>query len=235
MVRPHIIAIIAAALLSTPAQSQELHLTQGSWSNVENLTLEMFFATRSSGSLILHGTCENTFDGRDVVSDTVSNLPDGTFKNLADGLTELSHREPHVSWTRDKSGSFQVIDDRAVSDILQLRLACVRFKGAVTPTAAIRDLMSTPEIRAYLADNRIEEGTMFEHAGPVTTEGLPQLSGELRDVTVAQALDRIVRFFPGLWIFSECSDGSVKRVRLRGAIVSWPGETKGQDKKFRPR
>ena len=60
---------------------------------------------------------------------------------------------------------------------------------------------------------------------PMNPKDAPKLSGDLRNVTVAEALDRIVRFFPGLWIYSECTSGSLRRVMVRGAEVGQPGES----------
>lgn len=227
MVRQLVISILLAVLLSSAIQAQESRpVSKGQWTTVENFVQKVFFLTQSSGSMTLSGTCKTTQQGNVVVSDTLSNPPQGPFGNFSEAMTALSQLDPHISWTRDKDGYMQVSDNRVKGDVLLIRLNRVHFKGAVEPNAAIRDVMSAPEVRAYLKEKHIEEGIVFNNIVPTSTKGFPKLSGDLRDVTVAQALDRIVKFFPGLWIYSECTSDSLRRVTIRGAVVGWPADNK---------
>jgi len=94
--------------------------------------------------------------------------------------------------------------------------------GAVDPNAAIRDVLAAPEVRSYLRESHIEEATVFNNISPASTKGLPRLSEVLNDVTVEQALNRIEQFFPGLWIYSECTGKSLRRFSIRGVEVGRP-------------
>ena len=201
-------------------------LSKGTWTTVENFVVEMFFLTKDSGSMTLSGTCETTQQGNVVVSDTLLHPPRGPFQNLGEALTAVSQLDPHLSWIRDKEGLMRVSDDRVPDDVLRIRLQRVRFRRAVDVNEAIRSVMSAPEVRAYFKENHIEDATVFINVVPLSTKGFPRLSDELRNVTVAEALDRIVRFFPGLWIYSDCRNGSLRRVGVRGAVVGWLGESR---------
>lgn len=110
----------------------------------------------------------------------------------------------------------------------------IHFRGAVDPTSAIEEVMSAPEVRKYLDQGHIE-GVTLRTTFVTPSKDLPKLSGELRDVTVAQALDRIVRFFPGLWFYSECSCDSFRRVTVRAAQVARPSGSDFQGRQGRER
>src|SRR5437899_8128405 len=66
---------------------------------------------------------------------------------------------------------------------------------------------------------------------PYTT--LFRSSGDLRDVTVAEALDHVVRYFPGLWVYKECANGSLRRVMVRVAAVRVVGAPSSDRKSTR--
>jgi hypothetical protein len=171
--------------------------------------------------MTFRGTCQETQQGRVVDSGALANPPQGPFKDLDEVMAALSHVAPRVSWARDQKGLMRVTEDTVTGDVLQLRLKRVRFKGAADSTTAIEEVMSAPEVRDYLARAHIEGVTLRTTFVTRGTE-LPKLSGELRDVTVAQALDRIMSFFPGLWFYGECSCDSSRRVTIRAAEVGWP-------------
>jgi hypothetical protein len=194
-------------------------LSKGTPTSVENFVQEMFFITKSSGSLTLSGTCKATNVDKDVVGDALPHPPQGPFQNLSDAMTALSQIDPHLSWIRDAGGLLRVSDDRVSDDVLRIRLQRVHFRGAVDANEAIREVLSAPEVRSYFKENHIEDGTVFNSLMPMSTKGLPRLSGDLQNVTVAEALDRVIRFFPGLWIYSECRYGSLRRVMVRGSTV----------------
>jgi len=165
-----------------------------------------------------------TLVDKDVVSDALPHPPEGPFHTIDDAMSSLSRIEPHLSWIRDTDGLLRVRDDRVPDGVLHIRLQRVHFSGAATPGLAIWEVLSTPEVRAYFKKNHIEDGLATYNLAPLNTKGLPRLSGEILDVTVAEALDRVMRFFPGLWIYSECGDGTLRRVMVRGTQVHRPGE-----------
>lgn len=220
MNRHLIVSGFLVLLVSSAVRAQGFRPVSKGRTTVENFVQEMFFLTHSSGSLTLRGTCEVTQQGSIVVSDPLSNPPQGPFRNLGEAMTAISQLDPHLSRTRDKEGLMRVNDNRVTGSVLKIHLKRVHFNRAADPNEAIRIVLSTPEVREYLKKNHIEQGTVF--IMPMNSKDVPKLSGDLRNVTVEQALDRIVKFFPGLWIYSECRSGSLRRVTIRGAEVGWP-------------
>ena len=232
MIRHFSISILVPALLCSALNAQEHRpALDGNWTTVENFVQQAFFLTHSSGSLMLSGTCRTTQQGSVVASDTISSPPPAISSDFSQAMIAVSQQDPHLSWARDANGYIRVKDDRVTGDVLQIHLKVVHFKGAVDSNAAIRDVLSAQEVRAYLREKHIEEGTVFTNIVPTSTKGFPKLSEDLRDVTVAQALDRVVKFFPGLWIYSECTTDSFRRVTIRGAEVGWPAESPSTDRR----
>jgi len=216
------VAFIASLGAAFPqvASAQDLQPTfPGSPANVENFVEEMFFITQSTGSLVLRGACAATDQEDDVVSDMLPHPPVGPFHNIDEALTAVSRVDPHFSWTRDAGGTLRIRDDRASDNVLRIRLQRVQFRGAVQADDAVQHILSAPEVKAYFAENHIEVAAVFNHLAPTSTRGLRRLSGSLQDVTVAEALDSVVRFFPGLWVYAECADGPRRRVSVRIAQV----------------
>jgi len=60
---------------------------------------------------------------------------------------------------------------------------------------------------------------MYNSLAFTSKKRLPRLSGDLRDVSVAEAFDYVLRYFPGLWIYKECGNGSLRRILVRAVQV----------------
>jgi hypothetical protein len=221
MVRVILTTAIGTLLLSSSQQAQPHSPTTSERTTVENYVQEVFFQTHDSGSMTFRGACRYTQQGRVVYSDELANPPTGPFKNIDEAMAALSAVDTHVSWKRDAEGLIRVSDDRVIGDVLRVRLKRIHFKAVADATTAIEQVMAGPEVRDYLKRKHIDAlvlRTTFVTAGTA----LPKLSDELRDVTAAQALDRIIRFFPGVWFYGECSCDSSRRVTLRASSVGWP-------------
>jgi len=209
------------AILQTGAAQQLRPLSKGTPTTVENYVQEMFFITKMSGSLTLSGACKETGVEKDVVSDPLPVPPQGPFSDLGEAITAVSQFSPHLTWIREASGLLRVRDDRASNDVLRIHLQKIHFKNDVNANDAIREVLSAPEVRAYFEANHIENGSMPIGMMPASMKGFPRLSGELRDLTVAEALDYIMHFFHGLWIYSECEHDSHRRAMVRGVSVGF--------------
>jgi hypothetical protein len=225
MTRRHTIVAIVVVLSSLVVQiglAAEFRPISKGPTTVENFLDELFLLTHSSGSLILRGTCKVTNVTNGVASDDLPNPPQGPFQNLDEALNAVSKLNPHLSWSRDANGLTRVRDDRVPTDVLRLRLQRVHFNRVRDSNAAIRIVLDAPEVQAYFRENDIERSTSFNASMYTTPRGFPTSSGDLRNVTVAEALDRIMRFFPGLWMYNECENGPLKRVMVDGFEVGSP-------------
>lgn len=187
------------------------HVSSGPPTDVINFVQRTFFDTNSIGSLVTGGACNAPDSPSDAVSDTIPSPPAGPFQNIAEALTALSKVDPRISWSRGPDGIIRVRDGQVHDGLLHLRVRHLHFNDRAEPAFAIKDILSTPEVRAYLRDKNTVEGVYVRMGDlgilPGTTKGLPRLSDTMRDVTVEQALDRVAAFYRRLWIYSYCQSG----------------------------
>ncbi len=196
------------------------------WTTEENFLQDVFILNHTSGSVILSGTCESTQQGDVVVSDTISDPPWATVRNVTETMKALAKQNPNLTWAFDEKGRMRVDDKRVAGELLKLGLKRVDFTSAVDPNAAIRDVLAAPEVREYLKKAQMEQSVVLTNVVPSSTRGLPKLSGTLYGVTVEEALDKIEQFFPGVWIYSECREDSHVRFSIRGVEVGFSVESK---------
>lgn len=217
--------IILALLTEQTGLAREFRPISKGPTTVVNYLGQLFFLSKNSGSLILKGTCKATSSGNDVVSEDIPHPPQGSFQDLGAALSVVAQLDPHLSWSQDADGLVRVRDDRVSNDVLGIRLEHVHFNRARDLNAAIRMVLNTSEVQAYFKQNHIEMATPFIDLSAMNSKGLPKLSGDLYNVTVTAALDTVIRFFPGLWIYRECESASVRRVIISGLIVPEAGGT----------
>lgn len=224
MLQRHIIdllvVLVLAALPGLRAASMQSFRPAfpGSPTDVANFVEEMFSDTHSVGSLVTGGMCNRADAATDVVSDSLSHPPAGPFRSIDEALIALSQVDPHVSWTRVPDGMVRVRAGDVPDDVLRIRLRSVHFRDRAESAFAVQDILSAPEIRAYFKANHIEMGTYARMGDlgilPGSTKGLPRLSDTLQDVTLAEALDHVARFYHALWIYSDCRKGPRRVVTI---------------------
>lgn len=190
---------------------------KGPSEDVGNFVRKSFFLTHSSGSLLLSRKC--TENGE--VSAPLSKTPEGRFNTIDDALAALSKSNPEFTWNRDSAGMIRIRDQRTEDDVLHIRLKHLYFKGVTNSGEAVHDIVSEPAVREYFKRNRIEYGLVFNHLG-ASTSNTRTLSGDVKDITVGEALDLVVRFFPGLWTYSECKTAGGRRVVIDAFAVDSP-------------
>ncbi len=206
--------LLLGALQSAGAQGFS-PAPQSTSTNVLNFVKTAFSDTQSSGSLVLRAaTCR---ENGDLLPDELSDPPAGPFHNLDEALTSLSRVDPRVSWSRGPNGLVRVRDGRVQSDLLRVHIRRVQFRDRADALLAVQDVLSAPEVRSYIREHHVEKGMFFAAGGgllpgPGSTKGAPKLSGTLRNVTVAEALDHIATFFHTLWVYGECGQGAHRRV-----------------------
>jgi len=150
---------------------------------------------------------------------------------IDDDLDNLSRVTSHYGWSRKKDGLVKFTDDRASAEFLKLRLGQVRLTKIVNLEDAVNQLLRMPQVTHFLEQHRIDLEPVFTGATIWNQKAIEQLSNSPRapkyaltldDVTVEEALDRIVRTFPGVWVYSEC----LGRITLTSDPVGSPRPAK---------
>jgi hypothetical protein len=120
----------------------------------------------------------------------------------------------------------QVRDDRASASILGVSIRRLELKDVVDLRDGLRKVLLAPEIKSFLDRNHLEMPTVFSssdlwnekvshHLSESPTA--PKYSRILTNVTLEQALNSLVRVFPGVWIYSECPGRIAIAADLTGA------------------
>jgi hypothetical protein len=114
------------------------------------------------------------------------------------------------------------------TDLLGIKISHIPFEGyrqgVHTANDALRIILQTPEVLAFMKTHEIRGpfgpfdncsgsgGVVPGHAGAWPPES-PHISGSLDNVTLSEALDYVLKTFPGIWIYESCPPGG-KRNRV---------------------
>jgi TonB family protein len=185
---------------------------------VESYVYEVALRFRIIGSSVVSGTCTE----EEGVSASSLPLPlAGSFNSLDNALTALVHTDPNLKWSRGADGKWRVRDSRISDDILGVHLHNLRISNAAGIDEAIWQLMCSPDIKTAFAKNNIEHG-IVPPGIMGNTKGMPRFSLQRQDTTLEAALDQVMTFYPGVWMYSECRSGQTRRITVRGEPTGWP-------------
>lgn len=88
-------------------------------------------------------------------------------------------------------------------DLLDLRISEVPRFLAYNPKAAAESILWAREVETFMLSHHISRPS---EGGAVSggTPPPPRPFDSMHDLTVSQAMDRIVKTFPGLWVYADC-------------------------------
>ncbi len=202
---------------SAPAQIKMAY--PGSPTTVDNFVTDLSFKSRTPGSLIIQGEC---ISNQEVVA-PFPHPPTGPFRNLNQALTLLQRADRHLAWSRDGDGFFRITDKRMPNDILEIKLKPFQFNKSSDVFFAVAELIQAPEVERYFTEHGIQHGLVYNHLfSPMLSTKSPNLSDVQSGLTLREALDTIAKFYQGTWIYSECTDGHIRRVTIRATPVGFP-------------
>lgn len=126
--------------------------------------------------------------------------------------------EPSIRITQDSDRTVRMTEAGVPTDLLNVKIKHISFEvngkpleyGAFTANEAVtRVIVRAPEIVAFMKDHDIEYpagngggGSFVFGAKRVLTP--PNMSGYMDDLTLFEALDRVLKTFSGIWIYEDC-------------------------------
>jgi hypothetical protein len=161
-----------------------------------------------SGSLAYRGQCDPSVGIRDTFSVTTARDRNS---NMATVETIVGSN-PSLQVARAPDGFVRITGVDMATDFMNLNIHHVAFRGESEPNDALVDILDTAEVKAYTEAHHIR---LIPSYGTIrASEGLhsSRLSGERNDVTLSQALDQVLRTFPGLWTYKECVQPNGERL-----------------------
>jgi hypothetical protein len=133
--------------------------------------------------------------------------------------------DPGVQVTQDPDGTIRVFESGAPTELLNVKISHISFESngaplryaAFGPSSALHYvILQAPEVVAFANAHDIlvpfagAEGSVGNQPTPAEA---PHIAGSMDNLTVSQALDRVLQTFPGIWAYENCpSDDRKGRV-----------------------
>jgi hypothetical protein len=120
-------------------------------------------------------------------------------------LREVFSADPQMEIKQEADGTIRMVEKDVPTELLNVKIQHLPFKDAYDPNDALGAILSAPEVRSFMRDRQI-------HLEPVYLGLLPGFPpkprprGSLEEVTLSQALDSVLKTFPGYWVYKSCSD-----------------------------
>jgi hypothetical protein len=141
----------------------------------------------------------------------------------AQALREVfSGDDPEMRITQEPDGTIRMAETDVTRDLLDVRISHVSFKSAYDDSwgvqydqrFALAAILSTPEVRVFMKAHNIGERSEFATViggGQGSRPNLSHIPGDLYNVTLSEALDAVLKTFPGLWVCENCPSQLGKR------------------------
>lgn len=148
---------------------------------------------------------------------TFPTLAPTIYTNSALGtLREMFAHDSKMLVTQEPSGLIRLAENDVPTDMLDVRIHHISFDDQVIgtdlfngPIMAMRSILLAPEVQAFATEHKI--GPIFSRRIPGNIAYGRHARGELNDVSVSQALDYLLRTFPGYWIYGNCTNDAGQR------------------------
>jgi len=186
--------------------------------------LEALDQARLSGSFVFSGHCDLSACAphADFPPFRALTGPQGSTIQV---LREILADAPATQVTQDAGGTVRMNETGVQTDLLNVKISHVPFdgyrQGVYTANGALRIILQTPEVLAFMKtheirgpfgpfDNCSGSGEPVPgHAGAWPPES-PHIEGSLDNVTLSEALDYVLKTFPGIWIYESCPPSEKK-------------------------
>jgi|HubBroStandDraft_1064217.scaffolds.fasta_scaffold00047_57 hypothetical protein len=232
---------LLALLLHVAAVGQQPQLVIKRFDTAE-LVMGVLTAARVSGSIQYSAKC---WGSALVPGSTVPGLPPIRWlekpypPNPVDTLRTMFSVDNGIVVSQGSNGIIRVVETGVQTDILRVRIAHLSFDRA-DPDYALDAVLGAPEVQSFMRGHSIGQ-PVNPFSGPIYNlpgmkrsppmQGVPSISGELSDVTLADALDYLLKTFPGFWLYQNCETLDHQRVvyfslfPVPGRMWTWDGTT----------
>jgi hypothetical protein len=173
--------------------------------------LESLKRANVSGSLEFSGHC----DVETPPDFPQFRAPSPNAGSVVDVAREIFAGDPTMQVTQDTDGTVRMVERGVSTGLLDVEIGHISFESNGLPlqyaafsagAAAAHVILQAPEVVAYMKAHQIErqlsEGAPGSNS-PYPTEA-PHISGSMDDLTLSQALDRVLKTFPGIWVYESC-------------------------------
>jgi len=171
-----------------------------------------------SGSLTFSGHCAGF--PRDLPHLRVPSTSEGTPLQVA---RETFSYDPAMQVSQDSDGTVRMNERGTSTELLDVKISHISFEkdgvplqyAIYSPNAALYYvILRAPEVSAFTNAHDIQVPFAGTIGGQQISAEAPHISGSMDNLTLSQALDRLVRTFPGIWVYENCPADGKGRVVL---------------------
>jgi hypothetical protein len=179
--------------------------------SISDSIAQLFVRFHSVGSIVIRGQCTDA----SFIKDDVPRGPTEDFASLGDALAVWSRVVPRLETHHDANGMWRVSDSSASPNLLKVRINDLRT-SVLGSNDAVGAVLGTKEVTLFLRDNRISQASTTAGLAPYDASKLPHSAWHLHGVMVGEAFDAAVKKYPGVWVYTECTaDSHRKLVNVR--------------------
>ena len=186
--------------------------------------LEALDKAKVSGSFVFSGHCDL------AACSPHADFPQFRAPTRAGGsavqvLREVLADAPAGQVTQDSDGPIRMNETGVSTDLLDIKISHIPFESyrqrVYTANGALKVILQRPEVLAFMKAHDIRGpfgpfDNCSGHGEPVPGNAAawppesPHISGSLDNVTLSEALDYVLKTFPGIWIYESCPPGGKK-------------------------
>lgn len=197
--------ILALAVVSTVSSAQEPFVAGAKFVEPLRPLLEAMYRAKVSGSLIFLGHC----DSNTPPDFPKFRAPSATAGSPLEIARETFADDPAMKVWQDRDGTIRMMETGVPTDLLNVKIDYILFERNSTAIAAIRHvILQAPEVVNFMKAHNIEkplgEGLSRGSRPSARPDESHNISGSMEDVTVSQALDELLKTFPGIWVYESC-------------------------------
>jgi hypothetical protein len=184
--------------------------------------LQVLDKAKLSGSLEFSGRCAS-FRVQDFPDFPKFRAPATSGGSPLQTLREMFADDPAMRVMQDPDGTIRMIEKGVSTDILNVKIDRIPFESGRPPAPhpiyganiALTHILAAPEVKLFMKAHDIEWGPVFGPlsgivGGKIPPE-VPHLSGPLYDSTFSEAMDYVLKAFPGIWIYENCPRSATKK------------------------
>ena len=187
--------------------------------------LEVLNTAKLSGSLVVSGSCKDLNYPEYPEIPALCVAPRNAGSPLQTVRTMFGDA-PSIHVSQDANGIIRMVGKGTPTDILKVKITHLSFDqgqgGIGSANAGLGIIKASPEFQLFLKSRNSKwpfEGgpisILADKNGSVTPTPsyVPHISGSIDDISIEAAMDRILKTFPGLWVYENCpGSGTRKRI-----------------------
>ena len=174
--------------------------------------VEVLRRSKISGSLEYWGSCDNKYIFPDFPAITTPSSPSGPPLQT---LREMFANDQDMQVTQEPDGTIRMAEKSVPQDLLDVKIGRIsldderNISPMFIPQNVLWFITHRQEVETFKREHGIRQlGGMINEASNL----VPRVSGELNNV-LREALDYVLKTFPGLWVYENCPGfGKDKRV-----------------------